>query len=238
MTTLKDNSQRARETVFMLTISLVLYCMGLLYEFYKYSVLNSFTEESDPDKLTLIESSDFLFYSTHLLVMVLSSVFFIRWFRRAYHNLHMNGRNRLSFTEGWAVGCWFMPFVNIIRPFQIMREIWDETQENIRGKTETKNSVMIGWWWTMWIVSLAGDRISFKLTRKAESLEQLADLAMVDVFVNALNIVALVMIIRIVKQTHSFEKLWADSIDDLATEIALSDKGDDAVLPENPGLAY
>ncbi len=50
------------------------------------------------------------------------------WFRRAYFNLHQKV-SYLSHSEGWAAGSWFVPIVNLYRPYQIMKEIYVETKE-------------------------------------------------------------------------------------------------------------
>jgi len=63
----------------------------------------------------------FIFYS-------ISVITFIMWFRRAYFNLHQKV-NHLSYSEGWAAGSWFVPIINLYRPYQIMKEIYIETKK-------------------------------------------------------------------------------------------------------------
>jgi hypothetical protein len=47
-----------------------------------------------------------------------------RLFRRAYRNLPALGAESPRFSSGWAVGAWFVPFLNLVRPKQIMDDIW------------------------------------------------------------------------------------------------------------------
>src|SRR4249919_2196416 len=54
-------------------------------------------------------------------------VSFIMWFRRAYWNLHQVNVSAAHFPEGWAAGAWFVPFINLIRPYRIMQQIWKGT---------------------------------------------------------------------------------------------------------------
>ena len=34
------------------------------------------------------------------------------------------GANNLKYTPKWAVGCFFVPFLNLVMPYQVVREIW------------------------------------------------------------------------------------------------------------------
>ena len=48
---------------------------------------------------------------------------FLVWFHRAYTNLHSLGMEPLRLRAGWAVGGWFVPILNLVRPKQIMSDI-------------------------------------------------------------------------------------------------------------------
>jgi len=52
-------------------------------------------------------------------------VAFIMWFYRAYSNLPRLGvTGGLRFGPGWAIGAWFVPFLNLVRPKAIANDIW------------------------------------------------------------------------------------------------------------------
>ena len=86
---------------------------------------------------------------------IISAVFFIMWFRRAYNNLHIAGSKYLSYDEGWAAGAWFVPLLNLFLPYKIMMEIWNEMQLCFRVK-ETKSTIKdgtkVGVWWALFLV--------------------------------------------------------------------------------------
>ena len=63
-----------------------------------------------------------------LLLIIGTIITFIMWFFRAYKNLHILKIKLLQHSPGWAIGAWFVPFLNLVRPFQIMNEIWENTQ--------------------------------------------------------------------------------------------------------------
>ena len=51
-------------------------------------------------------------------------VFFIAWFRQAYRNIEALGAASLRHSHGWAIGSWFVPFLNLVRPKQIANDVW------------------------------------------------------------------------------------------------------------------
>jgi hypothetical protein len=57
------------------------------------------------------------------LIAVTATVFII-WFHRAYRNLGSLGVAQLRWGTGWAVGGWFVPLLNFVRPKSIANDIW------------------------------------------------------------------------------------------------------------------
>ena len=92
----------------------------------------------------------------NIAVYIVCIVLFILWFRRAYNNLHLSERARIKYVEGWAAGAWFVPFLNLGRPYVIMHEIWKKTQEATHNLITYKSSKIIGWWWVIWIINNIG----------------------------------------------------------------------------------
>ncbi len=146
----------------------------------------------------------------YLAALVACAVVFIMWFRRAYANLHRieAGNSILSYSEGWAAGAWFVPFINLVRPFTIMKEIWNETQSNIPGKIEReglRETSLIGWWWAAWITF----NIVSNITDKIGS-EDTVDEITLSLRANALGLLLVVpaglLAIRIVQETNVFEQ--------------------------------
>jgi hypothetical protein len=150
-----------------------------------------------------------------LASLILNIVVFILWFRRAYANLHrLEGSNSiLSYTEGWAAGCWFVPFMNLVRPYTIMKEIWNETQSNIPGKIEREglqDTELIGWWWGAWIISNIVTNIASKLGGTVE-----IDDIIFGLEANAIGqltaLPGVFLAIRMVQKTNVFERELYDS---------------------------
>ena len=55
---------------------------------------------------------------------ILTGITFLKWIYRAYKNIQGFGAEGLRFSPGWAVGYYFIPILSLIRPVQVMSEIW------------------------------------------------------------------------------------------------------------------
>lgn len=95
---------------------------------------------------TTIERIEGLVNMAQLVTLVLAAVGFVRWFRRAYGNAIALG-HRASFPPGWAIGAWFVPIVNLVRPYQIASAMWRHAHGHVgRGGP-------VGWWWAFWVAA-------------------------------------------------------------------------------------
>src|SRR5262245_43754329 len=60
----------------------------------------------------------------HIIVLITTIIVFLVWEHRANSNLRPLGVLDPEFSSRWAVGSWFVPFLNLVVPFQIVRYIW------------------------------------------------------------------------------------------------------------------
>jgi hypothetical protein len=73
--------------------------------------------------------------------LLAAAVAFVAWFHRAYHNLHALG-HRPRHAAGWAIGSWFVPLLQFVRPLQIARELWCATG----AQAAASHGRVAGWW--------------------------------------------------------------------------------------------
>jgi hypothetical protein len=87
-----------------------------------------------------------------LVAYLAALVVFCVWLHRMYRNLPSLGSNNLRYTPGGAVGSFFIPLVNMVRGYQVMNHLWNESQPlpspRPTGIT-LRSSALIGWWWTL-----------------------------------------------------------------------------------------
>jgi len=102
-------------------------------------------------------------------IFIATVVFFLMWLYRAHSNLEHLRPVNLQFTPGWAVGWWFIPFANLVKPFQVVREVWWESDPKVDdGPTFLSASLhsaptFMGVWWAFWIVSNVLSNISGRM---------------------------------------------------------------------------
>jgi Domain of unknown function (DUF4328) len=89
-------------------------------------------------------------------IFVIAAIFFITWFSRAYKNLGRLGVEALRWREGWAIGAWFVPFLNFVRPKAIANDIWRGSDPQRQPRTDLLEDTSVPWyfdvWWGLFIV--------------------------------------------------------------------------------------
>ncbi|RZL08397.1 MAG: DUF4328 domain-containing protein [Hymenobacter sp.] len=163
--TLRDNKRRAR-TARLVFILLAAASAGLVV---LTSMLppNVSPDDSLPRSTTLLYAGFSLLSFVYLGLLIGSYVALIRWLRRAYYNLHQLPGIYPEYSDGWAAGAWFMPFINFWRPFTIMREVWQDTQLAAVGQVAVP-ATALGWWWASFILKLIVGRITWVMSKTSD----------------------------------------------------------------------
>ena len=92
-----------------------------------------------------------------LVVFAVTGIVWCVWQHRAQRNAIELTHGKLEFTPGWAVGWWFVPFANLVKPFQTVRELWKASHGGYNVRVVATWSV-IGWWWGLWLGASALER--------------------------------------------------------------------------------
>jgi hypothetical protein len=148
-----------------------------------------------------------------LVVFCATALAFSLWLHRAYRNLPALGADRLDTTPGWAVAYFFIPFVNLYKPFQAVREIWRESapgaeaRESFGGvSARVGASALLGWWWGCWIAANVAGRASERAADMAGSIEGTLLASWVSIVADALFVFAAVLAILIVKRIDEMQE--------------------------------
>jgi len=88
---------------------------------------------------------------TQIISLIASYILVSMWTYRAMKNLHIVHDPNADMKPGWAVGWYFIPFANLVKPFQGMLEIWRGSHHQA-GESE-KVPAFVGWWWAFWLGS-------------------------------------------------------------------------------------
>jgi len=216
MQAIRNNDQRSHLaiSVFWVTIGVSLLNMASLG--FQHILLQGAIYKPESIDMSRIRLSD-LFRTViglvSLLLTLSTIILFIRWFRRAYYNLHRIPGANPQFEEGWAAGAWFVPILNWFRPCQIMNEIWKGHQQTLIHRLgEPRSNVLVGWWWAAYLISTYYSNITVRLTWKSETIKELILAGKLELLGELLTIPAAFLAIRLIQKTHDFEKeLFAEA---------------------------
>lgn len=158
----------------------------------------------------------------YLLIFILSGVMFISWFRRAYANLHKRVSG-LEHQEVHAAWCWFIPILNLFRPYQIMMELYRRTDQYLSERRPDYQPALdyqkVGWWWGFWVLSSILGQIVFRTSIRAEDIDSLTMVTVLNMVASAANMAAAFLAVQAVKGYASREPLLRDMTEE---ELAIS----------------
>jgi hypothetical protein len=106
-------------------------------------------------------------------LFILTGIVFLVWIYRANGNARKLGAEGMTFTPGWSIGWYFIPIANLWKPFQSMKEIWKASKYSSQDWQNQASDPILGWWWTFWILSNVIGRVAFRMSTRAEELDEL-----------------------------------------------------------------
>lgn len=108
-----------------------------------------------------------------------AAVVFMCWVYRSVANLDALGSPNLV-TPSSAVWGFFIPFVNLVRPHQVMATVWNKSQPappSELGDSLERRTPVVTAWWTLALISTVFSRIVMRLVDTPTSLAGLRRLA-------------------------------------------------------------
>jgi len=191
---LKPNGQRAKYAIMLIRIILIVEIISFVSGYFQYDLLQTI-ENGGVVTENAAESNDLrekIIGYVSLLLFIISAITFISWLKRAYYNLQQKKSLLLSYTPGWVIGVWFVPIVNLYRPYQIVKELYLETiellDENNLGTDLKLSTKYLGAWWTLWILSGIIGQFVLKNSTNADTVSELTFSTLASMLSNLLSI--------------------------------------------------
>jgi hypothetical protein len=207
---LRDPSRLTKFLQRLLFVSIVVACFALVDDLAGFFQLES--GRTTADQLATDDPVQEVLGLLQAGLGVVTGITFLRWVYRAYKNIQGFGAENLKYSPGWAVGYYFMPILGLIRPVQVMGEIW-RASENPRDWRRRPGSWLIGSWWALFLVYTVITQIALQLSIQASSNTEwvFADvLATIGDFISIpLSIAAL----RLVTEVFRRQKALVDGMD-------------------------
>ena len=209
--TYKPNTQRAKMAQIFLLVIIILYFIGLVSSFFEYRLINSWRmgAEVDMNTATANDLRQRIIAIFQIMVFIGSAITFIMWFRRAYYNL--NRKVKLKYTDGWAAGAWFVPLLNLWRPFYMFKEMYMAVNAILSsdnyGQYKPLNRIFLGVWWIAWLINNFLGRISFQVSSKADTLDEYLNASTFDMIATGWGIATALLALKVVRDYASVEPL-------------------------------
>jgi hypothetical protein len=93
-------------------------------------------------------------------LLLATVIVFLMWFSRAYNNVPRLGVRSLRYKQGWAIGAWFVPILNLFRPKQIANDIWRGSDPDLPREVDAVGwrdgripGLLFGLWWWLWLIT-------------------------------------------------------------------------------------
>lgn len=136
--------------------------------------------------------------SLQILIYIATVVCFLMWLHRCYVNLYSFGTptNAISYSAGWAVGSFFIPFVNLVVPYRAVKELWRNSASNAFLRSASRP----GWfpfWWLFWLLSNFASNAYFRMTLRDDTPREF--IAIAGVITSALSIIAAIFAIVVIE---------------------------------------
>jgi hypothetical protein len=141
---------------------------------------------------TIVMLIVFLVAVLELIIYVATVVFFCMWLYRAYGNLPaFNPSHRLNYSQGWAVGSFFVPFANLIVPYRAVKELWQKSGPPDEALlSEPGPPAYFPVWWLFWLLGSFAGNISMRISFDENVPESTATI--ISIVASALSIIAAV----------------------------------------------
>ena len=131
-----------------------------------------------------------------------AAVTYLMWLHRASSRVAEAQVGPTRFSPGWAVGWWFIPIMNLFRPYQVIAELWRATGGNVHLRDWTRDGVsaLLGWWWGIYILmGLVGGMGGGLDPVNAPTLEEAANYEWFWILGDLVTIAAAILAIAVVR---------------------------------------
>lgn len=191
--------------VVLLGLCVVASLIGIAADVHRADVVSSLLDGKDISQrqLDLADTRAGAAGALQLTALVATGITFLVWFKRAYRNGSAFGAD-LSYSAGWAVGSWFVPFLNLVRPVRIFRAIWQASDPTVdhgvpgAWRLAAVSKLITPWWIAWWIANAIGRVASSQL--RSDNPDTVLGGLHALVAGDAIEIVAAVLLVVLVRQ--------------------------------------
>lgn len=156
------------------------------------------------------------------LVFLATAVTFGMWTYRMSSNAHALTTG-LDVSPGWAVGYYFIPFLNLYRPYQAIKEVWQacEADPQLRDGTRWKVAevpALLPLWWGAWLLSGFAGRLLNRASGDPDTLEELTTVTQFSIALDLWFLLTSLLALAVVVKLHQRQEHCARVVGTIGLE--------------------
>lgn len=206
---------RAKVVIVFLVVCALSDCAGVLSDIGQYQLLAEMAQADvlTPTLASRAEANDIRQALVGLVQMIAyfaTIIPFLMWWHRAYKSLSVISETPTKYTPGWAVGYWFIPIWNLVRPYQIGKELWERsTPARDASHDYSPSAGIVGLWWLLWIATNVVGNILLRASFAAETSEELTQQTAMQLVLDAGSIaldLCAILVVRGIDSRQEFKR--------------------------------
>jgi hypothetical protein len=142
----------------------------------------------------------------YVLALIASGVAFLAWLSRVVDNVPSLGGGEPSVSPRGAIGWWFVPGANLVKPYLIVADVW----RRLASTTAERRTRLLLVWWLAWV---GGSLAGWILGRiEPTTIADLRSLLLLTILTIAAQALGGILLIRIVWEVERRVRLRAAAV--------------------------
>lgn len=160
--------------------------------------LGGFGDIWSPPALDFVKRFSIATNICSMIAFALSVVCFARWLYNATKRAHLFSGG-MTISPGWAIGSYFIPIVNLFKPFQAMREIWQASiAPNAIGIVPVPVGMRI--WWGLWLVRVGLSNANYQVIANVRNLLDIGISGALNILTFVIDVPMAVLLIVLIRR--------------------------------------
>ena len=147
------------------------------------------------------------------LIFIVAVIIYFIWVRQAYRNLHSLQLEPTEYSSGWAIGSYFVPILNLFRPYSMMKEIWfgsqpiqtDEYSYESDSHFGLPSTGFLQLWWGVFLIDGFASNISFRFGLNLETPQKILLSTWMDLISSITGIAVSIISIYLIWTINSWQ---------------------------------
>ncbi len=134
--------------LFWITMAASLYLLQTHLSAFRFFAFNNLSLNEVIDRYSQISWVTLLWR----LLFLLTFGMFLRWKFLASENCHRLTAQTMEFSSGWAAGWDLIPVAMLVRPYEVMSELW-RVSADPEGWPHAPGNAQVRIWWALWLLA-------------------------------------------------------------------------------------